>query len=256
MSKTFITNHKGLELAILIEGEGHPNGLVFIMHGLGGHKEQPHIKTMAEAFLANHYTVVRFDATNALGESGGTYEDATITTYYEDLKDVIEWAQNQPWYREPFVLAGHSLGAISSALYAERYPEKVRGLAPISTVVSGDLSAKSPLHEHKVKEWKETGYTIKKSSSRPDVELKLPWSHMQDRLKYDLLPKADRLSMPVLLVVGEVDTGTPPQHQQILFEKLPGPKEMHIIPGAPHTFKTENELSALKHILDTWIKKL
>lgn len=256
MSKTFITNHKGLKLAVLIEGEEHRNGLAFIMHGLGGHKDQPHIKIMAEAFLQHNYTVVRFDATNALGESEGKYEDATITSYYNDLTDLISWARQQDWYTEKFVLAGHSLGAIASALFAEKYPDKVRGLAPVSTVVSGKLSAQSPLHLNKMQEWEKTGYTIKKSSSRPGLELKLPWSHMQDRLKYDLLEYADQLTMPVLLIVGEVDTGTPPKHQQILFDTLPGPKELHIIPGAPHTFKTEPELSQLKDIFDQWIGKL
>ena len=45
--------------------------------------------------------------------------------------------RNAKWYGEPFVLVGHSLGGISTALFAENYPDKVKALAPISTVVSG-----------------------------------------------------------------------------------------------------------------------
>lgn len=67
-------------------------GLAFVMHGLGGFKEQPHLQVMAKAFLANGYTVVRFDTTNTFGESDGRYEDATTTNYYEDLEAVIAWA--------------------------------------------------------------------------------------------------------------------------------------------------------------------
>lgn len=85
---------------------------------------------------------------------------------------------------------------------------------------------------------------------------KLKWSHIEDRLKYDLLPKAERLTMPVLMIVGENDESTPPEHQKILFDKLSGEKEMHIIKGAGHTFREEEHLKEIKKIFDDWIKKI
>jgi hypothetical protein len=36
---------------------------------------------------------VLFDTTHSFGESGGNYEDATTTQYYQDLEDVISWAK-------------------------------------------------------------------------------------------------------------------------------------------------------------------
>ena len=89
MPKQIIQNRKGQKIVILVDGAENKNGLAFVMHGLGGFKEQPHIQTMAEAFLENGYTAVRFDTTNTFGESAGDYEKATITNYYEDLEDVI-----------------------------------------------------------------------------------------------------------------------------------------------------------------------
>ena len=80
---------------------------------------------------------------------------------------------------------------------------------------------------------------------------------MEDRLKYDLLPNADKLTMPVLLVVGSKDEGTPPEHQRILYDLLPGKKEMHIIQGADHNFRpTEKYLKELIEIFDKWVKSL
>jgi pimeloyl-ACP methyl ester carboxylesterase len=254
--KTFIKNRKDQKIAVLIEKPEHPKGLVFVMHGLSGFKEQPHIEAYANAFFKNGYTAIRFDTTNTFGESDGNYEDATTTNYYEDLEDVINWAKSQPWYQEPFCLIGHSLGAICIALYAEKHPEKVKALAPTSTVVSGALSMETEHYKNIAEEWKQTGWCVEKSEARPGLIKRLKWSHMEDRLKYDLLPEAYKLTMPVLLMVGEKDESTPPEHQYRLYERLPGKKEIHIIKGSEHTFREKQHLEEIKQIIDRWVKNL
>lgn len=253
MTKITIKNRKNQKIVLIVEEVENQKGLALVMPGLGGFKEQPHIQTMADAFKENSYTVVRFDPINSIGESDGKYEDATLTNYYEDLEDVIKWAQSHRWYEEPFYLASHSLGGICVALYAENYSEKVKGLAPISTVVSGKLSCEAR-SEEELKEWERTGWKERRSTSRPELILRLKWSHIVDRLKYDLLEKVDKLTMPVLLIVGENDDHTPPAHQKILYKRLPGKKELHIIKGADHNFRAETYLKELKSIFTNWIK--
>ncbi|PJA84158.1 MAG: hypothetical protein CO145_02055 [Candidatus Nealsonbacteria bacterium CG_4_9_14_3_um_filter_37_13] len=255
--KQFIQNRKGQKMAVVIEESKNQKGLAFMMHGLGGFKEQPHIKTIANAFKKKGYTVVRFDTTNTFGESDGKYENATTTNYYEDLEDVISWAKSQNWYQEPFCLAGHSLGSLCIVLYTESYPNKVKALAPISTVISGKLNLKAPCYsKEKIEEWKKTGWRIERSTTRPYVIKRLPWSHMEDRLKYDILERVDKLTMPVLLIVGEKDNSCPPKHQKILYDKLPKKKELHIIKDAPHTFSKEAHLKEIKDIFLKWINSL
>ncbi len=251
-----ILRKKGQKIAVIAEQVENQRGLAFVMHGLGGFKEQPHILVIADAFKGKGYTTVRFDTTNTIGESEGNFEDATTTNYYEDLEDVIKWAETQKWYEEPFCLAGHSLGGICTALYAQNHPKKVKCLAPISAVVSGKLTAETASHKEREKEWRESGWRIERSVSRPGVIKKLKWSHMADRLKYDLLPNASKLTMPVLLIVGERDGTTPPEHQRILYNALPGPKELHTISGAPHTFREDAHLEELNHLLDQWLKNI
>lgn len=221
------------------------------MHGLGGSKDQPHIQTMADAFREQGYTVLRFDTTNSFGESDGEYADATVTNYFEDLEDVVAWAKTQEWYTEPFVLAGHSLGGICTALFAEKEPQRVRGLAPISTVVSGKLSTETDRHKSIDAEWKRTGW-VEEPRHGGGVK-RLKWSHMEDRLKYDLLPEAHQLTMPVLLAVGEHDLVTPLDQQRVFYDALPGPKELHIIAGAFHTFREAEHLARLKEIFSDWM---
>ncbi len=253
--KTEIKNRKGQKVVVLVELANNPKGLAFVMHGLGGFKEQAHIQTFADAFKEKDYSVVRFDTTNAYGESGGNYENATVTNYYEDLEDVIAWAKKQDWYHEPFCLAGHSLGGFCTSFYAENNPSEIKALAPISSFISGKFSIEVRPKEA-IENWKKTGWFTKKSETNPKIIKRLPWSHMEDRLKYDLLKDADKLNMPVLFIVGEKDPGTPPKHQKIFYDKLPGKKEIHIIKGAPHTFRDKEHLDEIKKIFLEWINKI
>src|SRR3989344_6920285 len=123
-SKVNIKNRKGEKIVVLLRLNPNQKGLAFVMHGLGGFKEQDHLQPMSKAFEKRGYSVVLFDTTNSIGEGGGKYENATITTYYEDLEDVIKWSEGQEWYQKPFALVGHSLGGICTALYAEKFPSK------------------------------------------------------------------------------------------------------------------------------------
>jgi pimeloyl-ACP methyl ester carboxylesterase len=256
--KTFINNRDGKKLCVVVEGAETAAKLAFVMHGLGGHKDQSYIRTIVETFLEAGYAVVSFDTTNTLGESDGDYEDATITNYYADLEDVIAWAARQRWYVEPFVLAGHSLGGICTSLFAASHPKQVAALAPLATLVSGKLS----LETHRMfpdrgdlDKWRRDGVRVTKSFDGKREE-RLKWSHIEDRLQYDLLPLANKLTMPVLMIVGEEDHSTPPSQQQLLFDKLPGRKELHIIKRAPHTFYKPEERRQLKQFIKAWIEKL
>ena len=175
---------------------------------------------------------------------------------------MIDWAKSQEGYEEPFALAGHSLGSICIALYAEKHPEKTKGLAPISTVVSGKLSMETPKYRGATtEEWEKTGWLMQSHESKSGVVKRLKWSHMEDRLRYNLLPDAYKLTMPVLLIVGEKDESTPPKHQRLLYDRLPGEKEIHIIKGVDHNFRSNGELNEaalkeIKQIFDKWIKTI
>ncbi len=244
-------------MAIILEENENPIGLAFVMHGLGDSKDSKHIKTFSDCFKNNGYTVIRFDATNtgvenADNESEGVFEDSNISTFFEDLEDVIAWAKKQNFYIEPFILCGHSLGAISSAFYAENHPSEVKALAPISTVINVNLS-KETFTKEELEHWEKTGWLIEDWDG---LEVKIKWSYLQEKEKYDLLKKADKLMMPVFMMVGQLDDCTLPRHQQILFEELPGSKCLYMIPGAPHTFRDQGHLDEAYKLLDNWIKTL
>ena len=230
-------------------------GLVFITHGLGHKKEMPWIDVVSEVFQAHNFTVVKFDATNSIGESGGKLENATPTSYYQDLEDTIEWAKKQSWYKEPFYLVGHSLGSFCSAFYFSKHSNVVKGLILLSSFISGQLLIQSPEVKPLIEDWKKKGYREWESSTTPGVIKRLNWGHIEDSYKYDLLKETEKINCPVLLIAGEKDETTPLEHQKLFFDKLNTQKELHIIKGAGHTFREERELEELGDIIEKWINK-
>ena len=255
--KFSIKNKKGLEIVgdVLIPEKSI--GLIFVLHGLGGARNRVGVRDIAETFFQNQYTVVNFDVTNASGESGGRYEDATIQLHYEDLVAVIDWSKTQDWYHSPFMLAGHSLGGYAVFQYAEDFPEEVQGVFGFAATISGTLSfeARERFGPEELKKFRETGWESRVSKTTGRV-LNLPFSHLEERLKHDLVKDVKNLTMPILMVVGEKDTSCPPDHQKMFFDLIPGKKELHIVFGAPHTFRISEHLDQLKEILTSWVHGL
>ena len=226
----------------------------------GGFQAQDNIQQIINVFYKNNYTVVSFDATNSIGESGGKYEDATLGKHYEDLVDVINWSKKQEWFIKNFILAGHSMGGYAVLRYAEEFPDEVKAVFPYAPVISGELSieAHKKFESEKFKIWEETGWQTRISKSKPGLEKKLPFSHIVERLKHDLRLKTENLNMPVFIIVGEKDESCPPNHQKIFYDLIPKDtkKELYIVKGAPHTIRETEQVRELLNSLDSWLKKL
>ena len=258
MEKLTTNNRKGQKVVVVVEMANPQKGLVFLAHGLGSSKDSPRIKLVADAFIEKGFTAVRFDTTNTFGESEGKYENSTFTNYYEDLEDVIGWARTQSWYQEPFVLVGSSFGGKSVTLYAENHPERVLALAPLATGISGALriEARERRDPRRIQQWKETGWKEEISSTYPDRVYRLPWSHMEDDLKYDTLTGAHKLTMPTLFIVGDKDETTPKDHIQKLYDVVPeGKKEMRVVEGMGHVFG-EEFFPEVKDTFSKWIDSI
>lgn len=257
---TSITNRHGLKIVVeVLEPKAKPVGLAFVMHGLGGFRKQDQIQAIAESCLKKNYVTVIFDTTNTLGDSEGSYELATITNYYEDLEDVIIWTKLQSFYISPFILIGHSVGGYCITKYTQLHKNDVKGISPISAVVSGNLLNSSPKFLQIKDEWKKKGVLVSQSNSKPGVEKRLRWyPHVADRDNHDLLRDIHYITCPVIQIVGSKESRTGVEHQKLLFRALPDniQKELHVIDGAKHTFREQNHLDTIQSILENWIDTL
>lgn len=253
--KQRIKNRHGIELSAVIENESGVAGLAFVVHGLGGFKEQVHIRTLVEAFLENDYVVVTYDAANTIGESGGQMEDATLTSYFEDLEDVTKWAKSQSWYKESFVVCGHSLGGASSIMCAAKYPEKVKAIVPVSAFIAGPLSKRLENKETMAR-WERDGYIFEESKSKPGVMKKIGWGFIQDALTHDMRSIAHKIKCPALFVTGSKDVSCSPESQQMVIDKITFPTELKVIEGMEHNPRSQVHIQELKKLVSDWLKDL
>jgi alpha-beta hydrolase superfamily lysophospholipase len=253
--KTSFKNRDDKKLVVLIENTTGKNGLVFIAHGLAGNKEEAHIQSYANAFLSNDYKVIRWDATNTIGESEGSLFKATLSNYYNDFEDVVLWAEKQEWYQEPFVIVGHSLGSACNIIFTSKYPQKVKALAPTSAFISAQKYFEW-LGKEVMGDWELKGYREEESKSRPGLIKKLNWKLAEDMKEYELLDKSKYITMPILLLSGEKDKITPPSIQYDFYNLIPShKKEIHIIKGASHNLNSKEHLKEIEKIMTVWAKK-
>ncbi len=236
---------------------GALKGTCIVQHGWGGNRKTATVQIMKEAFLESGFQTFNFDTPNSFGESEGDFEKSTLTTFSEDLEDVVKWAQKQSWFQVPLALAGHSKGAYSVARYAENYPDEVAYLVPVAPVVSGELSFEAYRRRDPegLEKWKKEGILIRIGKGG-DKKIQ-HWRQMEERLNHNLLPRAKKLTMPTLLIVGSKDESCPPDHTQILFDAIPeGKKSMKIIEGAPHSFYEKEEQETCRQIIKGWLAEV
>jgi len=249
----FIKNRKGLKMAVVVDEAENQKGLVFLMHGFIGFKEDPLLKEVATIFKENNYTTVLFDATSSLGESDGKMEDGTMTGYFEDLEDVISWAKSQNFYSEPFFLVGHSLGGYCSANYEINH-HNIKGLVLFSSVVSGKLLQETEDIKSILEEWKRSGIREWKSHLNLGVIKKSGYNFIEDGLSHDLLKNAEDIECPVLMIGGDDDNVVPIEQQKMLFDKIKSKKEFYVIKNADHDLRAKENLEELSNIVNNWIK--
>jgi len=209
---------------------GPRRGSVIYLHGVADNRASGQ-GTIAR-FGSRGFDVVAYDS-RAHGESDG---DACTYGYFEkqDLRHVIDSLAPGP-----VVLIGTSLGAavalqeaaddprVSAVIAAETYSD----LRTIATerapfyFTSGFLGRAFALAEHQ--------------------------GHFQVDAVSPVIAAA-RVRAPVMLVHGDADTETPPDHSQRVFAALGGQKRLILVPGARHNGSLRGEVwDAIERWLDS-----
>jgi pimeloyl-ACP methyl ester carboxylesterase len=244
-----ITNRHGLRVFVKLLMVPGSEKNVYLAHGFSDVHDTPHMRALTAAFVGAGYNVVVWDATHSWGRSEGASERASFYYHHEDLEDVIDWSRGQPWWRERFVLAGHSLGGMVAGTYAAAHASAVERLVLVAPVVSGPaLRRRIPLP---VRAWWRVRGQV--SAERWGIG-RYGWELMRSTWSYDLLKVAHRLVMPVLIVGAGRDLLIPPRMLRRLFGRVASDaKRLVVVPGARHGFDREWEMERLEGVVGKWL---
>ena len=136
-----LTTRHGMRLVGLVDypdGEGPVGQVLALCHGYGGNKEGFYLRTITAALTEAGIAGVRFDFTNAVGESQGSIRDASVGGYADDLEDVLDFLPTRPRLAQARQsIAGHSYSGRVVLLVASRRP-LVEAVFFLSGVYRGD----------------------------------------------------------------------------------------------------------------------
>jgi alpha-beta hydrolase superfamily lysophospholipase len=189
-----------------------PRGTVIYLHGIGDNRGSS--VGVIQRFRGRGFDVVAYDS-RANGESDGA---ACTYGFYEkrDLHDVLDTAR-----AGPVVLIGHSLGA---AVALQEAADDSRVAAVVAAETFSDLRTIATERAPFV-------------FTPPSIRAAFAMAERQAQFTVDeVSPEhaAARISIPVLLLHGDADTDTRPDHSRRVFAALHGPKQLILVPGAHH----------------------
>lgn len=187
-------------------------GTLVYLHGVADNRGSG--AGVARRFVDRGFDVIAYDS-RAHGDSEG---DACTYGYFEkrDLRRVLDRVPPGP-----VVLVGTSLGAAVALQTAAEEPR-------ISTVVAAETFSDLQSIARYRAPFFLSGETIRQAFDLAETQGRFEIAAVSP------MAAAARITVPVLLIHGALDTDTPPEHSERVFGALRGPKRLILVPGAGH----------------------
>ncbi len=225
---------------------GSEKTLVLWSHGFASACWTAHNQAFVRAINDNHHPVLQVDATNShINDSAGELHEYTIGCHTQDIRDSLSWVQRAKpgWLSKSFAIAGHSVAGMSALQIAAENPDQTKFVIAASPMISGKKLKAAWSKDH-LAQWQAAG-SFKQDPEPPYNEPgQVPWSIWEnDWLKQDLYPLADRLTMPILFLVGFNDAVCPANDTIEFAKSLPNQhpnNRIVVIEGADHRLKDED----------------
>ncbi len=199
---------------------------VIACHGLYSSKDSEKYVGIARMFCREGLAVLRFDF-RGCGESGGLFEETSLTERMEDLREALDFVQRQVY--ESVGVMGSSLGGTVAVLTAAR-DKRVKALVTWAAPCQLDELFR--------------GEIIKGLEKfRRDVN------------KYNVVEAVKEAHCPVMIIHGSLDEQVPPSHAEVLYQNANEPKNIQIIEGANHRLTNPHDRKRALQLTLDWFKK-
>lgn len=225
--------------------------LVIICHGFSGNCESDMEQDLAEDIVRNGMAALRFDF-NGHGKSEGMFQDMTVTNEIEDLKDVIKWAQEQPWV-ESIGLVGHSQGGVVVSMVAGELGDKIiraEALMAPAAVLRDDALRGSTMGAY-YDPYNIQGDYVGLPGSPEAGSLKLGKAYIETAMTLPIYETARKYAGPTLILQGTHDRIVPYTYAERYHEEIKGSK-LKLVEGDNHMFS--NSLTQTCQFVSNWMK--
>jgi len=215
----------------LFRGPGKRRGTVIYLHGSADNRASG--VYIAERFLKRGFDALAYDS-RAHGESDG---DACTYGYFEkeDLRKALDLLTVKP-----VVAIGVSLGG-AVALQAAAEDSRIAAVVAVATFsdIRTVAAERAPF-----------------VASRANIDAAFRLAEQQAGFKADdasPVKAAERIRVPVLLIHGQLDHETFPQHSERVLAALHGEKRLLLAPDAGHNDALRPEVWTE---IDTWLDQV
>ena len=222
---------------------------IIFVHGFRGRMSQKFINISCEYLSKCNINVVKFDATNHIGESGGTLFNFTISDFIEDLSFVIKYCVSNLGSKK-IILIGHSLGGLV-ALYNSKNPY-IKSLILLSPSLQhspvGFLSHKGYIN-HDINNAIHFKYKLENGF---DIYYDLSWNTQLDYLKFSQSNTNIYLKNNLInksFIYFEKDNIIAKENIEKFYNITSAPKTFNIINNAPHNPKNKDQILDLINVL-------
>jgi len=199
---------------------------VITCHGLYSSKDSEKYVNIARRFCGEGLAVLRFDF-RGCGESGGRFEDTSLTGRMEDLEDALDFAQKQGY--ESVGVMGSSLGGTVAVLTAAK-DRRIKALVT--------WAAPCRLDE-----------LFRREGIKGLEKLR------QDVSKYNVAKTVKDIHCPILIGHGSLDKQVPLSHAEVLYKNANEPKNIQIIEDADHRLTNPSHRRRAVELTLDWFKK-
>lgn len=213
---------------------------LILIHGIFASKE---IMNPLFDYFKTSYHVISYDV-RGHGKTDKP-KNFTLEDYTHDLKEIISKLDLE----KPIVI-GLSMGSYIALRTAEKYPDLLSKIILLGSRPKGEISLVNKDENPNI-DLKQMGMAISKRTYAPDTtpkqieefyrgnrsEVTLTGDERKEIYAslsyYDMLSDADKVKIPVLLIVGEHDGINPPEESVKLNRALPT-STLKIVEGAGH----------------------
>lgn len=220
------------------QGSDRNQHLLIIGHGVTGNMDRPVILKLAQVVAEQGVSVLRFSFSGN-GNSGGSFEESTISKETQDLRCVVNAVVEEGW--RP-IYAGHSMGGAVGIITAAD-DSRIQLLISLAGMVETE-------------QFYETEFgmiTPGKGYMWDDGNCPLSSAFVKDMKQIkSVLPLASGIQIPWLVIHGTNDEVVPVADSRSLITNHESTREYFEIEGADHLFSGEAVNELIEIIID-WL---